>query len=357
MFDVIIVAYGKSQRAGLDKLSFDINGQSILLRTINAFEKVSGINNIIVVTDKQIDNKPNLIVTFGGSTRSDSVKCGLELVKSPYVLIHDGARPFVGKNLIENIMNSTIKHNSCVPYLKSTDSIRYLKNNRLTEALDRENVVSVQTPQGYATSLIKQAYNQNEINTNTDESEIYAQFIEPPFALEGEKSNKKITYYEDLLNINSRIGSGFDTHMFEEGKPLVLGGINIPFDKGLKAHSDGDVVIHAIMDSLLSAVGERDIGVQFPDTSIDYKDIDSAKLLEKVKDILKNKNAIINNITVTIMAQKPKLSSYIQQMQEKIAFILEIDVERINITATTTENLGIIGEEKAIAALAIANVI
>ncbi|NLL56631.1 MAG: 2-C-methyl-D-erythritol 2,4-cyclodiphosphate synthase [Clostridiales bacterium] len=356
MFDVIIVAYGKSQRAGLDKLSFDLNGKSVLDRTIDAFVGIGGINNIIVVTDRDI-NKKNVIVTSGGVARSQSVKCGLKLVKSPYVLIHDGARPFVSAKLIKQIMQATKEHNSAVPYIKSADSLRRIKENRLTSAVDRESIVCVQTPQGYKTSQILQAYKLNNDNLNTDESEIYAKFIEPPYALLGENSNRKITYIEDLLNIASRIGSGFDVHQFESGKQLVLGGIKIPFDKGLKAYSDGDVVIHAIMDALLSAAGERDIGIHFPDYDDKYKSIDSTKLLAKVKEILANKNAIINNITVTIMAQKPILAHYIPKMQEKIASVLQTDISSINITATTTENLGIIGEEKAIAALAIASVI
>lgn len=357
MFDVIIAAYGKSERAGLDKLSYDLAGTSVLNTTINAFCGIAGIDNIIVVTDRKIEEKPNIVVIKGGNTRSESVRCALKIVKSPYVLIHDGARPFVSRNIIEKVMQSTIKYNSAVPYVKSADSIRNLQNNRLTDSLDRDSVVRVQTPQGYTTALIKQAYEMCGDLQNTDESQIYAQIIEPPYAFEGEQSNKKITYYEDLLNINSRIGSGFDVHEFVEGKTLVLGGISIPYQRGLKAHSDGDVVIHAVMDALLLAVDERDIGVQFPDNDISYKNIDSAVLLSKVKDILISKNAIINNITITIMAQAPRLADYIPKMQERIASILDINSHKINISATTTENLGIIGEGKAIAVLAIANVI
>ncbi|HKL73709.1 MAG TPA: 2-C-methyl-D-erythritol 2,4-cyclodiphosphate synthase [Clostridia bacterium] len=357
MFDVIIVAYGKSQRAGLDKLSHDLNGISILNKTISAFDGIVGIDNIIVVTDRYVENKSNITTTKGGNTRSESVRCGLALVKSPYVLIHDGARPFTSRNLIERVMQATIKYNSAVPYIKSADSIRYVKNNRLTKSLERENIAKVQTPQGYTTALIKKAYEQNADNLNTDESEIYAQIIEPPYAVEGDISNKKITYFEDLLNLNSKIGSGFDVHEFEDGKPLVLGGITIPYAKGLKAHSDGDVVIHAVIDALLLATGNKDIGVQFPDTDDAYKNIDSTLLLKKVHSILQISNATINNITITIMAQQPKLSDYIPKMQERMAAILGIDSQNINISATTTENLGIIGEGKAIAVIAIANVV
>lgn len=357
MFDVIIVAYGKSERAGLDKLSFDLNGESVLTRTIDAFEGINGIDKIIVVTDRNVKNNPNIIVTRGGSTRSESVANGLKLVSSPYVLIHDGARPFVSRKLIENVMQATIKYNSAVPFIKSSDSLRLMQNNRLIESANREKIVAVQTPQGFTTTFIKQAYELNNGYPNTDESEIYARFIEPPYAVNGEVANKKITYYEDLVNVNSRIGSGFDVHKFIDGKPLILGGINIPYPQGMEAHSDGDVVIHAVMDALLSSVNERDIGVQFPDSEEQYKNIDSTILLQKIKVILKNKNAIINNITITIMAQKPKLVAYLPKMQERIALVLGIASNKINITVTTTENLGLIGEGKAIAVLAIANIL
>lgn len=356
MFDVIIVAYGKSERAGLDKLSFDLNGQSVLARTINAFNRITEINKIIVVTDKNIESRDKIIVTTGGTSRSDSVQCGLALVTEPYVLIHDGARPYVSKALIARIMQTTLLYDSAIPCVKIVDSLRQLQDNRLINCIDREKIAGVQTPQGFATALIKKAYSLSN-GINTDESEIFAKYIEPPYAIEGEIANKKITYAEDLLNINARIGSGFDVHQFEDKKKLVLGGITIPYPMGMKAHSDGDVVIHAIMDALLSAVNERDIGVQFPDNDDKYKNIDSALLLEKVKLLLQNKNVTIINITITIMAQKPKLMDYIPRMQVKLASILNISDDKINISATTTENLGIVGEGKGIAVLAIASVI
>lgn len=357
MFDVIIVAYGKSERAGLDKLSFDLNGQSVLARTINAFNSITEINKIIVVTDKNIESRDKIIVTKGGASRSDSVQCGLALVTAPYVLIHDGARPYVSKALIAKIMQTTLLYDSAIPCVKIVDSLRQLQDNRLVNSVDREKIAGVQTPQGFATALIKKAYSLSEGKTNTDESEIFAKYIEPPYAIEGEVANKKITYAEDLLNINARVGSGFDVHQFEDKKKLVMGGITIPYPMGMKAHSDGDVVIHAVMDALLSAINERDIGVQFPDSDDKYKNIDSALLLEKVKLMLRNKNVTIINITITIMAQKPKLMDYIPKMQARLASILDIADDKINISATTTENLGIVGEGKGIAVLAIASVI
>lgn len=356
MFDVIIAASGKSERAGIDKLSFDLDGISVLNKTINAFQGIDAIDKIIVVTDRDIDI-PDIIVTKGGATRAESVARGLELVTAPYVLIHDGARAFVSKELILRVMHEAFHHNSAIPCLKPSDSVRLVREDRFVGAFDRDSLALVQTPQGFKTELIKKAYELDKSLLNTDESELFAKYIEPPFAVEGEISNRKITYFEDLININSRVGIGYDTHFFEDGKPLVLGGVSIPYPKGLKAHSDGDAVIHAIMDALLSAAGERDIGVHFPDSDEEYKNIDSAVLLQKVVKILENKNAGVVNVAVTILAQKPKLAPFIPSMCERLAELLKIPVERVSVAATTTENLGIIGEGRAIAAIAVVNVI
>lgn len=150
-----------------------------------------------------------------------------------------------------------------------------------------------------------------------------------------------------------RIGQGFDVHKFEEGRPLIIGGIKIPYEKGLIGHSDADVLLHAITDAILGALAMRDIGHHFPDTDPQYKDADSAKLLEKVWSLVKEKGYHLGNLDATILAQKPKLAPYIPEMCHRIAEILESKVDQINIKATTTEKLGFVGREEGIAALAV----
>lgn len=150
-----------------------------------------------------------------------------------------------------------------------------------------------------------------------------------------------------------RIGQGFDVHQLVEGKPLVIGGVNIPYDKGLLGHSDADVLLHALTDACLGAIGEGDIGKHFPDTDPAYKDIDSAKLLQEVWNLVKEKGYILGNADCTIIAQKPKMAPYIHQMRTRIAELLEAELDQVNVKATTTEELGFTGRGEGIAAQSI----
>lgn len=150
-----------------------------------------------------------------------------------------------------------------------------------------------------------------------------------------------------------RIGQGFDVHQLIEGRPLILGGIKIPYEKGLLGHSDADVLLHTIADACLGAIGEGDIGRHFPDTDPAFKDADSAKLLQHVWGIVKTKGYEVGNLDCTIIAQKPKMAPYINEMRERIALLLETDVQNINVKATTTEKLGFTGREEGIASQAV----
>ncbi|ASS89789.1 MAG: 2-C-methyl-D-erythritol 2,4-cyclodiphosphate synthase [Bacillaceae bacterium] len=150
-----------------------------------------------------------------------------------------------------------------------------------------------------------------------------------------------------------RIGQGFDVHQLVEGKPLVIGGVNIPYEKGLLGHSDADVLLHALTDACLGAIGEGDIGKHFPDTDPAYKDIDSAKLLQEVWNLVKEKGYILGNADCTIIAQKPKMAPYIHQMRTRIAELLEAELDQVNVKATTTEELGFTGRGEGIAAQSI----
>lgn len=356
MFDVIIAAGGLSSRAGVDKLSAAISGQSVLTKTVNAFINIEGIQNIIVVSDTKYELPPQILTVRGGKTRSESVKNGLEKATAPFVLIHDGARPFVSYALIRRVMGCAEKFGSAVPMIKSADSLRAVKDGRIESLCDRETVLCAQTPQGYSTEKLKHAYLITPSLDNTDESELYLKFAEPPYVVEGEISNKKITYFEDLANLNSLIGSGFDVHRLVPGRKLILGGINIDYHMGLQAHSDGDVLIHAVMDALLTAAGLPDIGTVFPDTDPAFEDADSAVLLADVKKLLNGRNVRVINLTAVIMAQEPKLSKYLPLMAKRIAGILDISESAVNLSCTTTENLGVTAKNGGIACIAFTNV-
>ncbi len=352
LFDVVIVANGISSRTGYDKLSYNLGERMLLNKTIDCFNNAS-INKIIVVSDKFIIEKDNVICVKGGSTRALSVQCGLDKVTSKYVLIHDGARPFASQELISSIMEATLEFDSAVPYLPVFDSVRRIDVDKIIGSVDRNAFALVQTPQGFNTELLKKAYSLAKDINYTDDSEVFGNFINPPHIILGQESNKKITTAQQLFGINAKVGCGFDTHRFCADKKLMLGGIKVPFPMGMEAHSDGDVVIHALSDALLSALGERDIGVLFPDTEVKYKNIDSAIFLEHIKKIIDKKNADIISISIVIMAQTPKLSGYIPLMVNRLSDILSISSSKINISATTTENLGITAESKGIACFAL----
>jgi 2-C-methyl-D-erythritol 2,4-cyclodiphosphate synthase len=196
---------------------------------------------------------------------------------------------------------------------------------------------------------LRHAYTLISNKSYTDDSEVYSSFFNKPFTIDGEITNKKITFDNDLFGINAKVGVGYDLHKLQKGLPFILGGKKIPHNKGFIAHSDGDVLIHSIMDALLGMVCERDIGIQFPDTQIAYKDISSMVLLKKVKQIINNKNTKINNICCVIIAEEPKLSEYIPYMIQNIAKVLEIETTQISINTTTNEKIGIIGKEQAVA--------
>lgn len=357
MFDVIIAANGNSVRMGFDKLAAKIGENTVLARTVNAFRDIDGIERIIIVSDDAPDIGGVLTVK-GGKTRELSVMEGLKATEAEYVLIHDGARPFVSKELIERVMQCTREYGSAVPCLKITDSLRGISDGYVSSFPDRNSYVTVQTPQGFRTEKLKRAFacaeKEGLLERFTDESEIYSRYVSPCKLVDGEQSNRKLTTQADFFGLNARIGTGFDIHRYVEGKPLKLCGIEIDHPYGLLAHSDGDAPLHAVTDALLTAAGERDIGVFFPDDDPRYENADSRIFLKKAAEILKEKNLSVNFLNVTIIAQSPKLSPYIEKMRQNIAALLNISPEKVTLSATTTEKLGLIGENKALAALAAA---
>ena len=355
MFDVVIVANGKSERMGFDKLSANIGNISVLNRSVNAFKAISDINKIIVVSDSAtIDG---VVVVPGGATRALSVRQGLKYVESEYVLIHDGARPFVSGELIERVMSAAKTYNAAAPVIPSSDSIREVSDNRIVKIIDRKSCALVQTPQGFSTELLKSAFEKIDVSECTDETEILLKCGIQCHTVYGDVRNRKITNPTDLFGINAKVGTGFDVHRFVNNKVLKLCGLEIPHDKGLLAHSDGDAPLHALMDALLTAVGERDIGVLFPDSDPRYKDIDSTLLLKEVLKKITHANTQITSVNLTIIAQNPRLSPHIEAMRQNLARLLDIKSELISLSATTAENMGLIGQNEALAALAAVTII
>lgn len=327
-----------------------------------ATEKFIDVSDEIICVCQQTDlNKIKSIlgevnkITYciGGETRTDSVRCGLEMVSSDtdIVMIHDGARPFVKDKTIRDVIESAITYGSGVPSVHAVDAVKIKENDKFV-SLDKNNIYRIQTPQAFNHKKLLIAY--NKIGTNCgDDSELFEHAGYPVALVQGDYTNIKITTMEDLWKLNSpniKIGVGFDAHQLGPNRKLILGGIHIPFDRGLIGHSDADVLIHAIMDAILSACNMPDIGVLFPEDNKEYLNINSKLLLERVVSSVQNKGYALKNISAVIIAQAPKLASYMLSMRENIALAVSLSVDNVNISATTTEHLGLIGEGKGIAA-------
>lgn len=352
----IIAGGGSATRMnGINKLTYPINkvnGFTILESAVFPFVINENIDSIILTYSsitydeaKRLQEKYDKITLVqGGYTRTGTIQNALKYASGDIVLIHDGARPYLSNSLINKIIKSTIKNDSAIPYTDSTDS---LYNIATGEYVNRSNIKKVQTPQGFRLDLLIKAM-QNDTNGATDEGHIFNKYIKPINLVEGEETNIKITTQDDL-DKRHFVGVGYDVHKLVKNRKLILGGVEIDHYLGLLGHSDADVLTHAIMDSLLGAAGLRDIGYYFPDTDDKYLGISSITLLEKVRDMLKENGFEIVNINSEIMAEKPKLKAIIPDMIKVLSSALQIDNSKISVSCTTTEKLGIIGNEQGIA--------
>jgi 2-C-methyl-D-erythritol 4-phosphate cytidylyltransferase/2-C-methyl-D-erythritol 2,4-cyclodiphosphate synthase len=291
----------------------------------------------------------------GGSTRQESLKNALEHVSTKRVLVTDIARACADVGLIKELIAHQEHADCIVPYLNAVDTIVYED-----ETIDRNGVKRIQTPQLSVTSVLKAALNTEHEYTD-ESSAIHANGGSRHF-IAGKDDAHKLTFLDDIKKVpcltapstTTLVGNGLDVHAFEAGKPMVLGGVKIDVDYGLKAHSDGDVAIHALIDALLGAAGMGDIGMLFPDTDEQYKGVDSKQLLEKSVTLLRNFGFDIVNADITIAAQAPRLANYKEPMRNILATILAIPAARVNIKATTTEKLGFVGRKEGVAVMATA---
>ncbi|NCA92852.1 2-C-methyl-D-erythritol 2,4-cyclodiphosphate synthase [bacterium] len=366
MITAIIVAAGKSSRFnGENKLLLSFGAVTVLEAAVLPFVNSEDIDDIIVAADtdciekyRSILNKYDSVkpikVVEGGASRTLSVKNALKEVENTFVLIHDGARPNLNAALVKRVIDKTALTGACVPVVPLKESIRNEDG-----ALPREWFFTVQTPQGFDTLKLKFAYEAATGDYN-DDAAVYESMFDIADTVEGSADNIKITYPSDYYGMQAKellIGAGYDAHRLVANRRLILGGEEIPYNKGLEGHSDADALIHAIMDAMLTAVNEGDIGKHFPVDDIKYENISSMVLLKNTLKIIQNKGFNVNNVSATIMAEAPKLASFIPKMSSNISKILNIDISRVGIAATTTEGLGIIGEGKGIASYCVVSLI
>jgi len=359
---LILLAAGTSSRFELNikKQWLRVNDEPLWQFVAQKLEKTQLFCKIIITSSADdiafMQNYADYTFVKGGASRQESLKYALDEVQSDFVLVSDIARACIDEDFLKEIVSHKNSADCIVPYLKVTDTVVYDD-----ETIDRNKVKRIQTPQLSKTSLLKNALDTKE--EFTDESSAIVAHGGTRMFILGREDAHKITYIEDLNKIpcltppSSDIlsGNGFDVHAFDTKGKMYLGGVEIESEFGFKAHSDGDVAIHALIDALLGAAGMGDIGMMFPDTSDEYKGIDSKELLKTVVTKLHNFGFVIVNVDLTIIAQKPRIGKYKLDMRKTIAKILEIKSSKVNIKATTTEKLGFIGRGEGVGVMANAN--
>lgn len=301
-------------------------------------------------------------IVYGGADRQSSVCNGLTALPDDcdIVLVHDGARPLVDDETVRNVISSVRQYGSGIASTPVTDTFKQVDENGVAVATpDRNFLRAVQTPQGFKKDLLLRAH--HEIKERcTDDAALVSQLGVPVHLCEGSRRNIKLTTPEDIamaehyLNVFPRIGHGYDAHKLVEGRKFILGGVDIPYEKGLLGHSDADVLLHAITDALLGAAAMGDIGKHFPDKDPQYKGISSLLLLEKAVDLLRENGFEPLNIDATVICQRPKLAPHIPQMRENIARACGLEVDCVSVKATTTEGMGFEGEGLGVSTHAVA---
>ena len=376
---LILLAGGIGDRLGskTSKQMIKIDNMTVLEKCIcNFIDNLKNIKILIVSNNKDlrkikdIAHKYKLLEPIiGGDTRHESVYNALTFLKKDapeFVLVHDSARPIVTKKVLENLIESINLNYTCViPILPLNDSIRSTYNNEIYDVINRQDKVIVQTPQLCNYKELVKAH-KNNIEIYEDESSLLMSKGIKIMTVEGDPRSLKITYENDLkllepyLTNSSKyitvIGNGFDIHRFDLTKNntenfIKLGGVKVPHIRPLIGHSDADVLLHAITDSILGAVNQGNIGKLFPPSDIKWKNSESSIFLKHASDLLQKLNGKINNIDAVIICEKPKILDYSELIQNNIAQILNINPKRISIKGKTSESLGFIGRQEGIAAM------
>lgn len=392
---VIICAAGKGERAGFNKnkLLAPLFGAPVIYHTVSAVSKLAPLlkesgdelsNIVVTASPRDMAEITAICAPFsaeiceGGATRTDSVYNALKHVKGDIVLIQDGARPFTSLQQYSGCIECVKEYKSAVVAMPSTDTVYVANDNWAAHIPQRSDVFAVQTPQGFFANDIKAAYEKavKSGEVFTDDGSVYSRYIAPARICPcGSAENRKLTYKKDFqtgsvslhpspltaLEVDNdnrsktRCGIGVDVHAFGKAQDFVtLCGVKVPCDCGLIAHSDGDAAIHAIMDAILSAAGLRDIGKYFPDTDPEYKDADSGELLKNVVALVGKQGLKVVGVSVTVQAEKPRLSPYIDEMRKRISELTGANADNVAIAAGTCEGLGFVGEKRGICATCIA---
>lgn len=360
----VLLCAGASNRMGFDKMNTPLCGRTAIERSMEALVK-GGCDSLVFVVNGESEQTvaslavpvPYTVVS-GGEQRTDSVRNGLNAASGEIAVIHDAARCFVDPAIVRASIESAKAYGSGVAAIPVTDTVVQMGDDAM-ETLDRNTLFRMQTPQTFRLDKIRAAYERGDYAT--DDATIYARMFGAPRLVPGSEDNRKLTTEADWTWATDRLcpavyGIGFDTHRLVEGRKLTLGGVQIPFEKGLLGHSDADVLLHAIMDAILGSLKLGDIGKLFPDTDPQYAGISSRMLLRKVNELVQKRDMLISHVDATVICERPKLAPHREEIERTIAADLGISADAVSVKATTTEGMNDEGRGLCISAQAIVSV-
>ncbi len=370
----ILVAGGSGQRFGADrpKQFFLCAGKPVVrwaaerlhphVALLQPVGDAAGLSEALAGLD-------HLPVVPGGANRQDSVRAGLEAL-APHapdiVLIHDAARPFVPDGAVAALIDALERADGAIPAVPVGDTLKRAEAGAITATVPRDGLFRAQTPQAFRFQTILGLHRDHANEPGaTDDAALFERAGLSVALVPGHEDNIKLTYAEDAMRLERilgaalepRTGTGFDVHVLESGRKLMLCGIEVPHEKGLAGHSDADVGLHALCDAIYGALGEGDIGRHFPPSEASWKDADSARFLRHAAERIAARGGRLANADVTLICERPKITPHAPAMIARVAALLGVDPSRISVKATTTERLGFTGRGEGIAAQAVATVL
>ncbi len=370
-FHAIIVAGGSGSRSGGKKQWMPLGGKPVLNWSVEAFRASGAASIIVVVPAEDLENTPftaPVKVVAGGTNRADSVVNGLKAISGApddIVMIHDAARPLLKLSHINGLLKALETQSAAIVALPLTDSIKTAEGGMIIAAPSRENLWRAQTPQAFRLGDITRAYAAwPSDETPTDDAMVAARIGIEVALVEGDMRLHKLTYPADFILLEAliakdmplkqiRIGQGFDAHRWGDGQSVWLCGVEIVHDQTLIGHSDADAGLQALTDALLGAAGLGDIGDHFPPTDPQWKGASSDQFLKHAADLITQKGGTIVNVDVTLICERPKIKPHREAMRNRIAEIISIDIDRVSVKATTTEQMGFTGRGEGLAAQAV----
>ena len=377
----IIAAAGAGRRLGaaVPKQLLDLGGRTILQHSIDAFTSYPGIDEVIAVLPDELVAAPpewlraahQVCMVCGGARRQDSVANGFDAVSpaAGVVLVHDAARPFVTPDLISRSIQAAVEHGAALVAQPVRDTVKRViataAGARVVETLPRESIFLAQTPQAFRRDILRDAIALGRSGVEaTDEAALAERAGHSVHIVEGADENVKITTATDLAaarlkwqsanaNPQTRVGTGYDLHRLVENRRLVLGGVELPSERGALGHSDADVVCHAATDAILGAASLGDIGRHFPDTDPSWKDASSIDLLRRAVELVRHRGLRVANLDVVVVLERPRISPFLELIRSRLAEVLEVDVHQVSVKGKTNEGVDAIGRGEAIGAHAV----